>query len=279
MMAGDWVAMRTELPNDPAVLQLAQRLELDVDAVIGKLLRLWGWADQHLDIDGLAPGATPAFIDELCRCAGFAAALGKIRPKAWLIFGKNGAKFPDFSRWNSSTAKSRLAGNRRVCEHRKRNCNATGVTESLPPNQTKPNQTNMDGETKKILHPPIQSQKLLENKKRAGAEGDAGAAGRADGAAGAEIGLENVGEPTADERREIAGLIRAASSDPTLIETVLEMRGVTLGKVREVCQALLGARKRREIKKGAGAFIVGCLKRRCCEPLRRMNGQALVRGP
>lgn len=40
-------------PDKPEVFQLSEILNLDPDAVLGKLVRLWAWADQQT-IDGNA---------------------------------------------------------------------------------------------------------------------------------------------------------------------------------------------------------------------------------
>jgi hypothetical protein len=39
-MAGEWLKMRHDLADDPAVIRLADIVQLDDDAVIGKLFRL-----------------------------------------------------------------------------------------------------------------------------------------------------------------------------------------------------------------------------------------------
>ena len=50
-MSGEWIKMRLDLASDPAVIRIRRSLGLDVDAVVGKLHRLWSWADAHT-VDG-----------------------------------------------------------------------------------------------------------------------------------------------------------------------------------------------------------------------------------
>ena len=79
-MAGDWIKVEHVTPDKPEAVRMARLLTMDQDMVVGKLLRLWVWADQNT-IEGETLGVTDAFIDRLCHCAGFAAAL---RARRWL---------------------------------------------------------------------------------------------------------------------------------------------------------------------------------------------------
>lgn len=52
-MASNWIKVEVITPDKPEIYHLAERLSLDPDAVLGKLIRLWVWADQQT-IDGNA---------------------------------------------------------------------------------------------------------------------------------------------------------------------------------------------------------------------------------
>jgi len=60
-MAGDWIKMRMDLPDDPAVIGITERTGLDGDTVVGKLFRVWSWANRQT-IDGNASGVTEAWL-------------------------------------------------------------------------------------------------------------------------------------------------------------------------------------------------------------------------
>ena len=60
-MAGDWIPMRVDLADDPAVISIATATGLDELAVVGRLHRLWSWANRHL-----TTGAAPS-VSESCR--------------------------------------------------------------------------------------------------------------------------------------------------------------------------------------------------------------------
>ena len=100
---------------------MAEILKIDPDSVVGKLIRVWVWADQN-SVDGNGITVTDAFLDRLTHRKGFAKAM---RAAGWLT-GKDGeVNFPGFERHNGSTAKGRADTNRRVANHRQRNELAT----------------------------------------------------------------------------------------------------------------------------------------------------------
>lgn len=123
-MAGDWLKMRHDLADDPSVIRVASDLAIDEDLVIGKLFRLWSWADRHTT-DGEAEGIGQDWVDRLTRCEGFGAALERA---GWLEKKTGGLCFPRFHRHCSDTAKTRALTAQRV----KRSRNARSVTQALP---------------------------------------------------------------------------------------------------------------------------------------------------
>lgn len=124
-MAGDWIKMRVDLADDPAVIKIAARLNLCEDTVVGKIHRLWSWFDQQTT-NGNAPGVTSAWIDRRCNCPGLAAAMIEVE---WLIESADGMQMPDFDKHNGQSGKSRALGSKRTQKSRAR-CNAATVTES-----------------------------------------------------------------------------------------------------------------------------------------------------
>jgi hypothetical protein len=110
-MAGDWIKMRCNLDTDPAVFQMAAALDMDELAVVGRLWKVWTWADQHV-ADCHAISVTCSVLDRITTTPGFAEAMRKV---GWLE-GRDGAlSFPRFDRHNGQTAKNRaLATNRQA---------------------------------------------------------------------------------------------------------------------------------------------------------------------
>jgi hypothetical protein len=114
-MAGEWIAMRIDLADDEAVIGIACRLAIDVDLVVGKLHRLWAWANEQLS-DGHTR-VTMKWINDRLGCEGFAEAMAA---EGWLaVSQKGGLTFPNFERWNLASAKRRLQDTRRKSKTRK----------------------------------------------------------------------------------------------------------------------------------------------------------------
>ncbi len=119
---------------------MAERLKMDSDAVVGKLLRIWIWADQN-SVDGNAITVSDSFLDRLTNRKGFAAAM---RLCGWLE-GSNGClNFPGFDRHNGRTAKERATTNRRVVKHRK--CNGATVTKTVTREEKRREEKSMDAD-------------------------------------------------------------------------------------------------------------------------------------
>ncbi len=127
-MAGDWIPMRCNLAQEPEVIAVAAATNIDEDAVVGKLHRLWSWANQHTT-DGNARSVTYFWINRFLSCEGFAEALEE---QGWLSVGKAGVRFPKFDRFNSQGAKRRVLTAKRVAEHKSKKGNARSVSDALP---------------------------------------------------------------------------------------------------------------------------------------------------
>ncbi|MFE8049281.1 DnaT-like ssDNA-binding domain-containing protein [Brenneria goodwinii] len=136
-MAYEWIKVEVITPDKPEIYQLAEILNIDPDSVLGKLIRIWAWADQQT-IDGNAncnaASVTKNAIDRIAFLPGFADALLQV---GWLRNEGNTLVFPNFDRHNGKSSKKRTLTNRRVTEHRKKppngnaNSNAASVTSAF----------------------------------------------------------------------------------------------------------------------------------------------------
>jgi len=127
-MAGDWIKIQHATPDKPEVVTMSETLGIDQDAVVGKLIRLWIWADMN-SIDGHALSVTDSFLNRLTFQPGFADAMRKV---GWLEGEAGTLTVPNFDRHNGKTAKTRaLSKNRKESSRSKRdNCHAWSVTKS-----------------------------------------------------------------------------------------------------------------------------------------------------
>lgn len=129
-MAGDWIKMRQDLGEDPAVVMISTRIDIQEDAVVGKLHRLWCWADKHTT-DGTAPAITEKWVDRYVSQPGFAAAM---REAGWISFTESGVVFPNFDRHNGQSAKTRAEATiRQRLSRANRDEGVTGVERTAIP--------------------------------------------------------------------------------------------------------------------------------------------------
>tara|TARA_R100000781_G_scaffold86921_2_gene53492 strand:+ start:134 stop:679 length:546 start_codon:yes stop_codon:yes gene_type:complete len=123
-MAGDWIKFEVDTFDKPEVWALAQELCLPVDAVVGKLLRVWSWFDAHTE-DGNAPSVTTTLLDHRVGVTGFCQALVNV---GWMHLDDSHVSLPNFERHNGQSAKKRALTAKRVADHRKRTSNGKSVT-------------------------------------------------------------------------------------------------------------------------------------------------------
>ena len=102
-MAGDWIKMRMDLVDDPDVVSISTDTKLDEFEVVGRLHKLWAWADRHAS-DGLAKRMTLAWLDRYVSREGFARAMQEV---GWLTVTDDGVMFCNFDRHNGESAKKR----------------------------------------------------------------------------------------------------------------------------------------------------------------------------
>jgi len=95
--------MRVDLADDPAVIAMACALGMDEYCIVGRLHKLWSWADRHCD-NGHAKSVTFVWIDRYVGHEGFAQSMAN---EGWLVNSDAGVQFPRFDRHNGKSAKTR----------------------------------------------------------------------------------------------------------------------------------------------------------------------------
>jgi hypothetical protein len=129
-MAGDWIKFELTTLDKPEVCQIADLADIDPDAVVGKLMRVWGWFDQQTE-NGNAPSVSKKLLDRLVGVVGFCEHMKSV---AWMIELDGVISLPHFDRHNGKTAKNRLLTAKRVANHKASNgkSNAVSVSGALP---------------------------------------------------------------------------------------------------------------------------------------------------
>jgi hypothetical protein len=135
-MAGEWLKFEKATPDKPEVFAIAARLDIDPDAVVGKLIRVWSWFDTHT-VDGNGAGVTRPLLDRIAGVTGFVAAMESVD---WIVVAASGVSLPNFDRHTGETAKGRALGAKRASEHRAKSnaeSNDASVTQALPREEKK----------------------------------------------------------------------------------------------------------------------------------------------
>lgn len=101
-MAGNWIKLRHDIFDDPDVRRLSRATGLDHDQVVGKVARLWSWADRH-GLNGIIK-AELEDVDDQVGQVGFGAALVSV---GWLVAQDGGIEIPHWERHFSDSAKAR----------------------------------------------------------------------------------------------------------------------------------------------------------------------------
>lgn len=108
-MAGDWIPMRLDLCDDPAVLEMADITNQPEEYIVGCLHRIWSWASRNCH-DGTVTGVTKMSLSRAVRLPEVVSAMVQV---GWLIEGKTEddrpfVSFPKWENWLSKSAKARL---------------------------------------------------------------------------------------------------------------------------------------------------------------------------
>jgi hypothetical protein len=111
----EWIKVELHLPEKPEVLLIAEATKMDTNAVVGALIKVWGWATRNCNADGVTTIAAFAHLNKLAGHDGFAESMVEA---GWLRVKDAKITFVNFDRHCSQTAKERALIGRRVNKHR-----------------------------------------------------------------------------------------------------------------------------------------------------------------
>lgn len=103
-MLGNWIAWNKGLTLKREVLSISRQLGLDRRVVASLCMEVWEWAGDQTT-NGFVAAATMEDVDAVVAVKGFASAMAAA---GWLAPSDNGLMFPNWERWNASSAKRRL---------------------------------------------------------------------------------------------------------------------------------------------------------------------------
>ena len=119
-MAGDWIPMRLDLNEDPAVIYMADKLDVREEVVVGYLHKVWSWASRQCHA-GSVTNVTLMSLGRVTNLHGFPELM---RDAGWLVEGKDDQgvpfiEFPNWQNWLSQSAKKRIQDAKRQQNRRK----------------------------------------------------------------------------------------------------------------------------------------------------------------
>ena len=109
-MSQAWIKIETITPDKIEIARIATTLRVDPHTVLGRLVHLWCYWDQH-STTGRIDGIDAAFIDGLLGHAGFSEQIVAV---GWMKIDADGVTLPHFDRHNGATAKARALAARRT---------------------------------------------------------------------------------------------------------------------------------------------------------------------
>ena len=115
-MAGEWFPVDVNLADKPEVLELCELTGLDVEVVVFRLFRLWGWFQMHSS-DGDARVTLKRFTTVAGGDAKFWQAVTRV---GWLEETEHGIRIPKWSDRFSNSAKSKKRAALRQKHYRER---------------------------------------------------------------------------------------------------------------------------------------------------------------
>lgn len=172
-MAGEWIPIRTDIFDCPQVVRILSKLCPDsvrdsservrqTSTIVGALVRMWSLFDRYTE-DGFLKNYSSEVLDQMVGMAGFSAAVVEV---GWLVVVENGLQMPEFSKYLSKTAKTRMKDSQRKKAERaaSKEC-PENVQEVSDKNRTtiQENTTEKNLEIKKDSSEPSRSSEPVDN--------------------------------------------------------------------------------------------------------------------
>lgn len=155
-MAGDWLKFEIATPNKEEVWSIAEALGLEPDSVVGKLLRVWIWFDQHTK-QGNARSVSKKLLDREVGVNGFCDAMIY---EGWMLEDDGQIELVNFDRHNGKTAKNRALTAKRVSNFKKSNDPSNADSTSEVTDTPLPNA--LPREEKRILNKKTKQKKFVK---------------------------------------------------------------------------------------------------------------------
>jgi len=115
-MAGDWIAIDTNLPEKPEVGEIIDATGEPVEVVCYRMFLFWRWCGDQT-ADGVIPKCSLATVSR--NCGGTPEYWEAVRAAGWLIVDGTGIRIPGWEERFAKTAKSRMLAAKRQGKFRR----------------------------------------------------------------------------------------------------------------------------------------------------------------
>ena len=125
----DWIKLEKNTPDKPEILEMAEFLDIDPDAVMGKMIRVWSWLDSNSE-NGHTSNVTSVLIRRITCHEKFTDAMMHV---GWLVKEESGYQIPNYDRHLGKSSKKRAldAERQRKSRDERDKRHDSSVTESL----------------------------------------------------------------------------------------------------------------------------------------------------
>ena len=203
-MAGDWIPMRKDLAGDPAVIWMANRLEVRTEVVVGYLHKFWSWCDDQME-NGECHGVSLRALGDVLALPTFPEMLVRV---GWLKIDDDGEfpmlSIPNHDHWLSRSAKRRLKETRRKQVNRASPQNVRKMSASRADKSVTTEQNRTEENRSEFL---VRSESDSDPETESGSESDSELRLTIDFASFEKFEADifrDVGEPTAPNHRKLA---------------------------------------------------------------------------
>tara|TARA_R110000850_G_scaffold276764_1_gene420146 strand:+ start:396 stop:1133 length:738 start_codon:yes stop_codon:yes gene_type:complete len=150
-MADFWIKIEKSTPDKPEIFEMAEHLDIEPDAVLGKLIRVWCWLDSNSE-NGHIKSVTDVLINRLTMSDNFAEAMKMV---GWLSDGN----VPNFDRHLGESSKKRAKDAER--KRKSRETSSKGHTETVTESGLDKSRVDKSKDTTAELKIPICPHELI----------------------------------------------------------------------------------------------------------------------
>jgi len=136
----DWIKIEHTTPDKQEVLRISEILSMNPYEVLGRLVKVWIWADQNLK-DGHSFVTSLSQISHVAGVTNFGEAM---KESGWIVVKDGKLVFPNFLKHNGKSAKTRADSQKRQRQSRDGHGSVTDLSHKTPNEVVTPSTSTLD---------------------------------------------------------------------------------------------------------------------------------------